>query len=230
MSLFVLDTGILVGYIRGAGYAEYVERKFQASQPTNMAVVSIVSKGELYSNQEANMRALRTIFVLFLLCVVAISTLAQQHKDDSLFLAGMDLKLGMFRDSVIKGIKGQYSLRLNTDDPNSYWVMEKSFVSGEFSMVGSIKFIGNRLTFASKTWTEKCKDIVEALHAILSKSRASDEGYVWLRTERLREPDASSIGITIAIGKRRISVSSSVLKDVGQLISVSEAIGAKDIP
>ncbi len=47
MSLFVLDTGILVGYIRGAGYAEYVERKFQASQPPNMAVVSIISQGEL---------------------------------------------------------------------------------------------------------------------------------------------------------------------------------------
>lgn len=77
MSLFVLDTGILVGYIRGAGYAEYVERKSQASQPPNLAVVSIVSKGELYSNQEANMRALRTIFVLLLLCVVAISTSAQ---------------------------------------------------------------------------------------------------------------------------------------------------------
>ncbi|HXI90742.1 MAG TPA: type II toxin-antitoxin system VapC family toxin [Blastocatellia bacterium] len=49
MSLFVLDTGILVGYIRGAGYAEYVERTFQASQPPNMAVVSIISKAELYS-------------------------------------------------------------------------------------------------------------------------------------------------------------------------------------
>lgn len=49
MSLFVIDTGILVGYIRGAPYAEYVERKFQASQPPNMAVVSIISKGEMYS-------------------------------------------------------------------------------------------------------------------------------------------------------------------------------------
>ena len=49
MSLFILDTGIVVGYIRGAGYAEYVERKFRAGQPSNMAVVSIVSKGELYS-------------------------------------------------------------------------------------------------------------------------------------------------------------------------------------
>jgi hypothetical protein len=97
-------------------------------------------------------------------------------------------------------------------------------------MVGSIKFTGNRLTFASKTWTEKCKDIVEALHSVLTKSRARDEGYVWLRTERLREPDASSFGITIAVGKRRITVSSAVVKDVGQLVSVSEAIGAKDIP
>lgn len=176
------------------------------------------------------MQALRVISVLLLLCVIAISRPAQQYKDDTLFLAGMDLKLGMFKDTVVQGIKGQYSLRVDTNDPDSYWVMERRLVGGEFNIVGSIKFAGNRLTFASKTWTEECKDIVEALHAILSKSRASDVGYVWLRTQLLREPDASAFRITIAVGKRRITVSSAVVKDVGQLISVSEAIGAKDIP
>ena len=49
MSTYVLDTGILVGYVRGAGYADYTEQKFRLSQPANVPLISIVSKGEIYS-------------------------------------------------------------------------------------------------------------------------------------------------------------------------------------
>lgn len=49
MSAYLLDTGLLLGYIRGAGFAEYAERKFSISQPPNVPLVSIVSKGEIYS-------------------------------------------------------------------------------------------------------------------------------------------------------------------------------------
>ncbi|MEX0802489.1 MAG: type II toxin-antitoxin system VapC family toxin [Candidatus Binatia bacterium] len=49
MATYLLDTGILLGYVRGAGYAAYVERKFGLSQPSSIALVSIVSRGEIYS-------------------------------------------------------------------------------------------------------------------------------------------------------------------------------------
>ena len=49
MSTYLLDTGILLGYVRGAGYADYTERKFALSQPPNVPLISIVSKGEIYS-------------------------------------------------------------------------------------------------------------------------------------------------------------------------------------
>lgn len=49
MSTYLLDTGILLGYIRGAGYAEYAERKYALSQPPNVPLISVVSKGEIYS-------------------------------------------------------------------------------------------------------------------------------------------------------------------------------------
>jgi tRNA(fMet)-specific endonuclease VapC len=49
VATYLLDTGILLGYVRGAGYAEYVDRKFGISQPSNIPLVSIVSKGEIYS-------------------------------------------------------------------------------------------------------------------------------------------------------------------------------------
>jgi tRNA(fMet)-specific endonuclease VapC len=49
MSTFILDTGMLVGYIRGSTYAEYAEKQFNASIPPNIPLVSVVSMGEIYS-------------------------------------------------------------------------------------------------------------------------------------------------------------------------------------
>ena len=49
MSTYLLDTGLLLGHIRGAGYADYAERRYGLSQHPNVALVSVVSKGEIYS-------------------------------------------------------------------------------------------------------------------------------------------------------------------------------------
>jgi predicted nucleic acid-binding protein len=49
MEKFVLDTGIVLGYVRGAGYAEYAEKKYRLFNPPNIPLISIVSKGEIYS-------------------------------------------------------------------------------------------------------------------------------------------------------------------------------------
>src|SRR5215203_1424648 len=47
MRKLLLDTGIVLGYARSAGYAEYVDRKFDIF--ANTPLVSVVSKGEIYS-------------------------------------------------------------------------------------------------------------------------------------------------------------------------------------
>ena len=49
MSTYLLDTGLLLGYIRGAGYAAYAEQTYALSQPPSVSLVSVVSKGEIYS-------------------------------------------------------------------------------------------------------------------------------------------------------------------------------------
>lgn len=49
MSIYILDTGTLLGYVRGAKYAEYVEEKYSVSSPPNIAFVSVVTIGEIYS-------------------------------------------------------------------------------------------------------------------------------------------------------------------------------------
>lgn len=49
MSLYILDTGILVGYTRGADYAKYIELEYSVSLPPNIAVISVVTVGEMLS-------------------------------------------------------------------------------------------------------------------------------------------------------------------------------------
>lgn len=49
MTTYLLDTGIVLGYVRGAGYAKHVERRFGVSVPPNIALVSVVTLGEIYS-------------------------------------------------------------------------------------------------------------------------------------------------------------------------------------
>ncbi|MBI4849541.1 MAG: type II toxin-antitoxin system VapC family toxin [Nitrospirae bacterium] len=49
MPTYVLDTNLLVGYIRGAKYAGYVDKHYGPTKPPNLATVSIASVGEIYA-------------------------------------------------------------------------------------------------------------------------------------------------------------------------------------
>jgi predicted nucleic acid-binding protein len=49
MARFVFDTGIIVGYVRDAGYCKYLDGKYAPLDPSNLAVISAVSKGEILS-------------------------------------------------------------------------------------------------------------------------------------------------------------------------------------
>lgn len=49
MEKFILDTGIVLGYATAAVYAEYVEKKFELFTPPRIPMMSVVSKGEIYS-------------------------------------------------------------------------------------------------------------------------------------------------------------------------------------
>lgn len=49
MARFVFDTGIILGYVRDAGYSRYVDRKYQPEVAPNYSLISVVSKGEILS-------------------------------------------------------------------------------------------------------------------------------------------------------------------------------------
>ena len=49
MTTYVLDTGMVLGCFRGAGYAEEAERRFAFSSPPNIALICVVTVGEILS-------------------------------------------------------------------------------------------------------------------------------------------------------------------------------------
>lgn len=46
---YVLDTNIFVGYVRDAPYSRYVNREYEPLGRNNIALISVVTKGELRS-------------------------------------------------------------------------------------------------------------------------------------------------------------------------------------
>jgi tRNA(fMet)-specific endonuclease VapC len=49
MSRFIFDTGMIVGYVRDAGFTQYLDKKYQPLDPPNVSLISAVSKGEILS-------------------------------------------------------------------------------------------------------------------------------------------------------------------------------------
>jgi len=49
MARYILDTNIILGYLRRAPYAEVVEKTYAPFTPPNIAAISVVSRGELIS-------------------------------------------------------------------------------------------------------------------------------------------------------------------------------------
>lgn len=49
MPTYILDTGVLLGYVRGAPWAAYIDKTYAPSKPPNLATISVVTQGELYS-------------------------------------------------------------------------------------------------------------------------------------------------------------------------------------
>lgn len=49
MAKFILDTGLLLGYVRDARFVQYVDAKYRVTGPPNIVVISTVSVGEIKS-------------------------------------------------------------------------------------------------------------------------------------------------------------------------------------
>ena len=49
MARYLLDTGVLIGYLRASPYAQFIDKKFSPLQPPNISVISIITVAELRS-------------------------------------------------------------------------------------------------------------------------------------------------------------------------------------
>lgn len=49
MAKYLLDTSILLHYVRGSDVAKHIDEQYHPSEPPNYPVVSVVSLGEIYS-------------------------------------------------------------------------------------------------------------------------------------------------------------------------------------
>ena len=95
------------------------------------------------------MRISRLIVACCFLHFVFPSAYAQKYEDDTLFLAGVTLRLGMPKENVVRLLTGQtrqYSLTASGTQEGWYFVWEKNDLTPYGWLTGSVRFIHNRLT------------------------------------------------------------------------------------
>lgn len=94
MSLYILDTGVLVGYIRGADYAKYIELEYSIAEPPNMAVISVVTVGEILSLAsqfgwgQRNRNIMQTLLSDFPIVQINDQRIIEQYADIDAFSQG----------------------------------------------------------------------------------------------------------------------------------------------
>ena len=159
------------------------------------------------------------LILLFLICLVATTPC----QEPSLFLAEMDMRLGMAQTTVVNQLLKKYELR-TFNRPDAYLILTRG---DQFEVIGTVAFSNGKLSYASKDWySTKVGDgykLADTLFAILSKFQESGEIVSKITTNIVREPNTSIQSIIIRYGKREVSVLISEINE-SKSVTVSESI------
>lgn len=147
-----------------------------------------------------------------------------------MILANVDVYLGMPKGVFLQKLSKLYRL---TNTENTYLVQE---VTTPCNIVGTVTFVNDRVSFASKSWTQddgtaSAPDVASALFGILSYAEKQGWRISRYMTDTLHQPGIKLQVATIFVGSRRITITKSNGRVSNQDVSgvnVAEAIGAKN--
>ncbi len=148
-------------------------------------------------------------------------------QDDSMWIAGKTLKLGMQKNRVIDLISMDYDLKPLPNDKNTMAIITKD--GPPFLPMGLVKFQADKLVHISKNWGQyEGKNIVEfgkTLNTLISKLNDQGKVYAIVKSKiGAREPNYSSNQIEIIFGKHKIQIDIAESSQYGNNIAVFESI------
>ncbi len=155
--------------------------------------------------------------VLLLLCALFVTSNApaqikQSSKNDTLYLAGIEMKLGMPQSVVMGELLKRYDVK-RLGDLDFYSISERENSNQSFQQyIGNVEFKNGSLKSATKEWysegTGKGYDLAVALHSVLEQMERRQVMIEEIQTSTITEPDKSirQIWLTFDAGRRIVNI------------------------
>ena len=144
---------------------------------------------------------------------------------EGLFVAGVDLKLGMEKEFVLSRLQSKYKLTEQSKD--SWFLIAKE--GPPYEVVGGVGFKGGKLNWISKDWGsyhgDTTLEFAKELYSVLSniQNEANDVLSVSVRRS-FSQPGLRGDGINFVSGNRKVIVTIVDGSKSGNQVSIQETI------
>jgi hypothetical protein len=163
---------------------------------------------DLTRNRGAVMAKAKTLIFFFLL-LVGLDRAVFSQEITSMFMAGMNMELGMPRSEVMSKLKENYNLQPLEKDPDQFLIFDKRSHVSPF--VGNIAFEQDKLSYISRGWGSfeggEAIKLAKSLASILAN--LNDEGgtVAVVKSTQRRQPDFIINEISFSVGNKTVDIS-----------------------
>ena len=168
----------------------------------------------------------KTLFALMFVLIIGHIAKAQEP---SIWLAGMEMRLGMPQDVVMKRILENYDLEPFGNVKDNYLIVERQRKDVGDKNPGNIAFAQGRLVFAAKEWyiynAGSDRQLFDALYAVLSEMERKGETVASIQTTTSKEPGETLESILLTSSKRTVRIHAAEIRG-SKGVQVTETIRA----
>lgn len=151
----------------------------------------------------------KTGFLATVLVVVSTVVAGQpEPRDASLFVAGMQMQLGMQQNTVIGNLDTKY--RLTKSGESTWMIFDKN--GPPFELLGSVTFQQGKLVWISRHWggfpSEPARQLGRELYRAVSSVQSNGAGpLVATAYESVNQPGLHAVDVAFRTGRRTLIVS-----------------------
>jgi hypothetical protein len=171
------------------------------------------------------------VALMFVGCVVAQTTRVSRAAPAPTINVGIDLQLGMSRDSIITQLAVNFKvvkIQSSADD----WLVEEK--DSPMTTIGQLGFKAGRLTFASRHWTQGKEDnyaFAQALWGAMSQMDKEAHHTCDFDVPTSRSPTSEISNVRFYCGAKRIDIT--IINDLngagkGHYASISEVLSSEE--
>lgn len=146
------------------------------------------------------------------------------YVEEAIFLAGIEMKLGMPKSVIWSALEGKYKLANVEAD---IWVIEE-ITGPPHRLIGGLAFKDGKLSWISKDWggsgRESSLDFAKDLFSLLANLAEGGKGVAMIETNTVRQPGLTLYHLSLVFPGRRILINIVEDRLKGDSISMQEVI------